>query len=187
MTRTVAIGMFVAVAGAAGVAAQTPPAPKAPATNPAPKAPATATAPTAPAAGAPNVEADGKMPSTDLALASHGYTYTADGRRDPFVTLVRRGSEAAATTAAARAAGLAGLGAGEVTLRGILASEGAYVAMLLGSDEKTYIVRSGDKLADGTIRTITANAMVIDQQVNDPLSNQKQREVRKMLRQTETN
>ena len=60
-----------------------------------------------------------------------------------------------ATTAAARAAGLAGLGTGEVTLRGILASQGGYVAMLLGSDEKTYIVRTGDKLSDGTIRTIT--------------------------------
>ena len=54
--------------------------------------------------------------------------------------------------------------------------------MLLGSDEKTYIVRTGDRLSDGTIRTITADAMVILQQVNDPLSQQKQREVRKMLR-----
>ena len=168
MTRTFAIGLLVAAAGAAGAAAQTPATPK------------------APAAGAPAVEAGEKV-TTGQALAPHGYTYTAEGRRDPFVTLLRRGSEVASTTAAARAAGLAGLGAGEVTLRGILASQGAYVAMLLGADEKTYIVRTGDRLADGTIRTITADAMVIDQQVNDPLSTQKRREVRKMLRQTETN
>jgi Tfp pilus assembly protein PilP len=171
MTRTVAIGLFVAVTSASGAAAQTP----APPATPAPAA----------ATGAPAVEAGAKTPSTEAALSSHGFTYTAEGRRDPFVTLLRRGSDTASTTVAARAAGLAGLGASEVTLRGILASQGAYVAMLLGADEKTYIVRSGDKLADGTIRTITADAMVIDQQVNDPLSTQKQREVRKMLKQTD--
>ena len=46
-------------------------------------------------------------------------------------------------------------------------------------------MRAGDKLLDGTIRTITQNAMVILQQVNDPLSLEKQREVRKVLRQTD--
>ena len=54
-----------------------------------------------------------------------------------------------------------------------------------GSDNKTYIVRAGDKLLDGTIRAITQDSMVITQQVTDPLSLEKQREVRKMLRQTE--
>ena len=54
-----------------------------------------------------------------------------------------------------------------------------------GVDSKNYIVRVGDKLSDGTIRSITADSMVILQQVNDPLSLEKQREVRKLLRQTE--
>jgi hypothetical protein len=100
------------------------------------------------------------------------------------VTLVKRGSDATSATAAGRAAGLAGLSAGEVSLRGTLASQGGYVAMLLGSDDKTYIVRPGDKLADGTIRTITASELVILQQVKDPLAVQRQREVRKLLRQS---
>jgi len=54
-----------------------------------------------------------------------------------------------------------------------------------GSDNKTYIVRAGDKLLDGTIRTINPDSVVIAQQVTDPLSLVKQREVRKVLRQTE--
>jgi Tfp pilus assembly protein PilP len=66
-----------------------------------------------------------------------------------------------------------------------MASQGGYVAILQGSDSKTYIVRPGEQLADGTIRSITADALVILQQVNDPLSLEKQREVRKVLRQTE--
>jgi hypothetical protein len=56
--------------------------------------------------------------------------------------------------------------------------------MLQGADGRTYIVRPGDRLWDGTIRAITANAVVILQQVNDPLSLEKQREVRKTIRQT---
>jgi hypothetical protein len=59
------------------------------------------------------------------------------------------------------------------------------VAILQGADSKTYIVRPGERLADGTIRSITSDALVILQQVNDPLSLEKQREVRKVLRQTE--
>jgi Tfp pilus assembly protein PilP len=114
-----------------------------------------------------------------------GYTYNVDGRRDPFVSLAKRGQDADQNTKDARTAGLAGLGAGEVTLRGTLESQGGYVGILQGADNKTYIVRAGAKLLDGTIRTITPEAMVILQQVNDPLSLQQQREVRKMLRQTE--
>jgi len=40
-----------------------------------------------------------------------------------------------------------------------------------------------NKLADGTIRSITSQMMLIHQEIKDPLSRQKEREVRKMLRQ----
>ena len=86
-----------------------------------------------------------------------------------------------------RPSGLAGLGAGEVTLRGTLRSRDGFVAMLQGSDQKTYVVRPGDKLFDGTVSSISQNDVVILQQVNDPLSLEKQREVRKGLRQAEAN
>jgi Tfp pilus assembly protein PilP len=112
------------------------------------------------------------------------YSYDPAHRRDPFVSLLRRGSETTAT-GGVRAGGLMGLSAGEVTLKGVLASRGGFVGILRGADNKTYIVHPGDKLLDGTIRTIAAESMVILQQVNDPLSQQKEREVRKELRQTE--
>ena len=59
---------------------------------------------------------------------------------------------------------------------------GAWLAMVAGPDGKVYTVRAGDRLFDGVIRTITAQAVVILQEVNDPLSLEKQREVRKFLR-----
>jgi Tfp pilus assembly protein PilP len=110
-----------------------------------------------------------------------GFTYDPGGRRDPFVSLLFRGTDTSGT--GTRVAGLAGLSTTEVTLRGTLRSQGVFVGILQGSDGKNYTVRAGDQLADGTIRTISADEMVVLQQVNDPLSLEQEREVRKMLRQ----
>jgi hypothetical protein len=61
----------------------------------------------------------------------------------------------------------------------------AYMAMLQGADNKTYIVHAGDKMLDGVVKMISADAIVFAQDVNDPLSLVKEREVRKALRLTE--
>lgn len=166
---------------AAARAAAGTPAPKPAATASAP-APAPAAAPAAkPAEGA---KAANEAPSP--ALQPSGFAYNPEGRRDPFVNLLRRGSGVDMTAnAGPRPNGLKGLAAGEVTLKGTMASKGAYVAILQGSDSRTYVVRAGEKLYDGQVRSITADSMVILQQVNDPLSKETQREVRKVLRQTE--
>jgi type IV pilus assembly protein PilP len=113
---------------------------------------------------------------------AQGFTYNPEGRRDPFVSLLRRGVDSAQTT---RVAGLSGLGTAEVSLRGVVKSQGDFVGIVQGVDSKTYIVRTGDKLSDGAVRAITADSMVILQQVNDPLSLEKVHEVRKVLRHTE--
>jgi predicted ATPase len=57
--------------------------------------------------------------------------------------------------------------------------------MVMGPDNKTYIARANDKLLDGTVKAVTAQGLVILQEVNDPLSLVKQKEVRKMLRALE--
>ena len=140
-----------------------------------------AQAPTATAAPAPAPAAG----ATAAAEESPAYTYDPQGRRDPFVSLMRRGVDAERTRVATRVAGLSGFEVAEVVLKGTMQSPTGYVALVEAADKKTYIVKAGDKLVDGTVRTITADTMVILQLVNDPLSLEKQREVRKMLRQTE--
>jgi len=117
-------------------------------------------------------------------IEPQGFNYTPEGRRDPFVSLLRRGADEHANNGS-HVGGLAGIASSEVSLKGTLISHGGYVGILQGLDNKSYIVRVGDKLLDGSIRSITADAMVILQQVNDPLTLEKQREVRKLLRQTE--
>jgi type IV pilus assembly protein PilP len=144
---------------------------------------APAATPAAPAAGTPAAPPKSAAEKAESAAEPQGYTYDPEGRRDPFVSLMRRGIDSRNT--GPKMAGLGGLGTSEVSLRGVLTSDGAFVGILQGVDTKNYIVRVGDRLSDGTIRSITKDSMVILQQVNDPLSLEKQREVRKQLRQTE--
>lgn len=114
--------------------------------------------------------------------AAEAYTYDPSGRRDPFVTLLSRGIE---PTTGKRLTGLAGLTTAEVMLRGIMQSRNSYVALLSGPDGKTFSARVNDRLLDGVIRSVTPQGIVVMQEVNDPLSLVKQREVRKGLRTAE--
>jgi len=159
-----------------------------PAAKPAAKAdqPAPAPKPAASAADAPSAVVATPANPVSPALLPSTFSYNSEGRRDPFVNLLRRGTGVdLQAVAGPRPTGLKGLNTGEVTLKGTLASQGAYVAILQGSDARTYVVHQGEKLFDGTVRSITADSLVILQQVNDPLSKETQREVRKVLRQTE--
>ena len=165
--RLIVLLALVLVIGTAAASAQTA-APATPAQQPTPATP--------PPAQAPN-----------KALEPTGFTYDPQGRRDPFVSLVRRGTEVSGLTpnAGPRPSGLAGFTTDEISVRGIVRSRDGFIAMLQATDNKTYLAKSGDKLLDGAIRTITADTVVILQRVNDPLALESEREVRKVLRKTE--
>jgi Tfp pilus assembly protein PilP len=152
------------VASAASAAAQTPAGPGLTPGTPAPATPAPA------AADAP-------------AVAPRGFTYDSQGRRDPFVSVLRTGADP--ERPAVRPAGLAGLAVSEISLKGTVASTRGFVAILQGVDGKTYLARQGEKLLDGTVRDITQNTLTLLQPVNDPFTKDTQREVRKVLRQTD--
>jgi Tfp pilus assembly protein PilP len=150
------------------VAAQTPP----------PAAPAAAATPPPVTASAPN----GAPAAKTAEPAAESYTYEADGRRDPFLSLTAAVESRAPLT---RAEGVAGIAVGELSVRGVLKSKGSLIAMVQGADKRAFVVHPGDKLFDGTVKAVTVEGLVIVQQVNDPLSLVKQREVRKTLRSVE--
>jgi Tfp pilus assembly protein PilP len=111
------------------------------------------------------------------------YAYAPDSRRDPFVSLFNRGTDARGATAkSTRPEGLAGITVEEVAVRGLLQTRGSWVAMIVSPTGRTYTLRPGDRLMDGSVRTITGQTVVLMQEVNDPLSLEKHREVRKFLR-----
>jgi Tfp pilus assembly protein PilP len=164
-TRTfVTIGAVLASTLSIPAAGQTPVPAKAPA---APKAAATP-APTS-------------VPTS--AASAETYTYQSDGRRDPFISLLGTGNDA--RDEAKRVEGPAGMAVAEVSVRGVLENRGALIAMIQGPDSKTYVVHQGDKFFDGTIRSITPQGLIVSQEVHDPLSLVKQREIRKQLRSLE--
>ena len=140
--------------------------------------------PTPPPAGAvpdEQTQVDQSL-DTEAPVPSEMYSYDPEGRRDPFVSLFNRGVTLGPTQ---RPPGLEGLSINEVALRGIVLSRGDYLAILEAPDNKTYIIRAADRLFDGAVRSITADMVVFLQQVNDLLSLENEREVRRMLRSVE--
>jgi Tfp pilus assembly protein PilP len=111
--------------------------------------------------------------------ANSGYAYEAAGRRDPFLALDNASDP---RTNGGKMNGLAGLMINEATVKGVVKSRGRLLAMVQAPDNKTYIVKASDRLLDGEVRAVTAEAVVFVQNVNDPLSPVRQREIRKPLR-----
>jgi type IV pilus assembly protein PilP len=111
------------------------------------------------------------------------FTYTPEGRRDPFVSLIGKGSDP--KVQGTRPPGIPGLLINEVSVKGIVRNSSGYVALIQGADNKTYIVKAGDRLLDGTVKSILQDAVVFSQDVSDPLSLVKQKEIRKPLRSAE--
>jgi Tfp pilus assembly protein PilP len=165
----VVLALALPVAAAQAPAAAPPAAPSTPSTP--------ATAPSTP--GTTPASAPSPAPAPGDA-----YSYLPDGRRDPFQNLLGTGADQRPT--GKRADGAAGLTVAEVTVSGVLESRGALIAMIQAPDRKSYIVRQGDRFLDGTIRSITPQGLTIVQEVNDPLSLVKQREIHKLLRSLES-
>jgi hypothetical protein len=176
ITRTLrtCIGLLLAALWAGGawvsVAAQAQ-AQNKPAATSAQKEPAIATASPAP-------------PAVERVPAPGAYIYKSEGRRDPFLSLVNRAIAENRPTLR-KPEGLRGLSWDEITLRGIFLGRNAPVALVQGPDTKTYQVHVGDRMYDAVVKAITADSLVVLQEVNDPLSLQKQRERRKTLRVAE--
>lgn len=108
-----------------------------------------------------------------------GYSYNPQGRRDPFVSLLKPVS--ADQGARTRRPGMEGFLIQEVALKGIVRTPKGYIAMLLGTDGKSYFVNVGQRLFDGVITSIDATTVTFRQEVSDPLSTVKNRDVKKTL------
>jgi type IV pilus assembly protein PilP len=143
--------------------------------------PAAAQAPTpaaspSPEAGAPDVVKN--RIEQEMAPAPGSYVYNPQGRRDPFVSLLRPVSD---TGPGKRRPGMEGFLIQEVALKGIVKDSKGYTAMLLGTDGKSYFCKVGQRLFDGQITAIDAATVTFRQEVTDPLSSVRSRDVKKTL------
>lgn len=127
-------------------------------------------------------------PPLDVEMEVGGYTYNSQGRRDPFVSLQR--PVAADRGPKTRKPGMEGFLIQEVALKGIVRTSGGgtgvaaqpgFIAIFVGADGKSYFVTTGQRLYDGAITAVDATSVTFRQDVTDPLSPVKSREVRKSL------
>jgi Tfp pilus assembly protein PilP len=180
--RAVAAVLIVALLPAAAFA-QAKPAPAAP---PPPAPPAAAGSAAAPAGAAAAAGAGAPQPGAPQTpappLPPENFTYSPDGRRDPFLSLIGTGQN---DGHGKKGDGVSAFSLAEISVRGIVQSKGRLLAMAETPDRKTYLIHAGDKLADGVVKSVMPDGLVFIQDINDPLSIQKQREVRKLLRSLE--
>jgi Tfp pilus assembly protein PilP len=142
--------------------------------------PARAQAPAAAPSPASSPAADSlKSIGTDVTGSPEGYTYSPMGRRDPFVSLLKPVSPDQGPKT--RRPGMEGFLIQEVALKGIVKTPKGYTAMLLGTDGKSYFVGVGQRLFDGVVTAIDATTVTFRQEVTDPLSTVKSRDVKKTL------
>jgi Tfp pilus assembly protein PilP len=111
-------------------------------------------------------------------------TYNPAGRRDPFVNLIK-GLQGEGATSRGKKAGLEAFLIQEVALKGVVKTPDGFVAMLLGTDGKSYFPRVGARLFDGQIVAIDQSSVTFRQEVTDPLSPVRTRDVRKSLNPSE--
>ncbi len=164
------LALVAALASAPLLLAQAPP--PAPGTSPAPEAGAV-----------PANDTIKSIIDQELQPDPTGYSYSPQGRRDPFVSLLKPVS--ADQGARTRRPGMEGFLIQEVALKGIVRTPKGFTAMLLGTDGKSYFVNVGQRLFDGVIVSIDATTVTLRQEVSDPLSTVKSRDVRKTLYPTE--
>lgn len=106
------------------------------------------------------------------------YRYDAQGRRDPFRSLVgpsrpvERGN---------RPEGVPGFLIDEIDVQGVVQTRAGMVGIIKGPDNKGYLVRPGDKMYDGEVLRVDKTALTFRQEVNDPTRIERFREVVKAI------
>src|SRR5262245_27928402 len=113
-----------------------------------------------------------------LASAQEPPPYDARGRRDPFVSF---NTLAATEKPSCPGPGLASRLVQEVTLAGIVKTQQGRRALLVTPDGQTLFASAGAKLCDGQVLRIDAGSVVFLRRVLDPLSPEREIEVRRPL------
>ena len=148
--------------------------------NPAAAAPPPAAATPAPT---PATAAGGEMIQSileqELDAPRNGYIYNPAGRRDPFISLAKPIANDGSTTP--RRPGIEGFLLQETSLKGVVKNNEGWLAVMEGPDRKGYFVRVGQRMHDGVITAIDAAGLTFRQEITDPLSPAKSRDVRRLL------
>jgi len=115
----------------------------------------------------------------EQSVSGQRFAYEAEGRRDPFQSLMTP-----VVHADARPPGVNGMLVSELDLAGVVRDlNSGDVAMFIGSDNKGYFLRIGDAVFDGTVIAVDSGrgTVTFRQQVDDPRLIKPYRDVIKRL------
>lgn len=147
---------------------------------PATKAPAKETAkaaaskPATKDASADNVSVE-KAP--EPAKNDKNKTYSANGRRDPFISPVVNQSAVGSGCSVGKRC----LAVDQISLKGVVKSETGMIAVVVNSYDKAYFLRENDPVFDGYVMKITGDSIVFKETVQDKLGKPFTKEVTKKL------
>jgi type IV pilus assembly protein PilP len=107
------------------------------------------------------------------------YRYDPQGRRDPFQSLI---GPAPKIAPGQRPPGPPGFLIDEIKLQGVIRTkQQGLIGMINGPDNRSYLLKIGDRVLDGEVIRITPSSLVFRQEVNDPTRIERFREVVKDL------
>jgi len=182
---TLGLGILLAAA-AVGTHAQTKPAPPPP-PRPAAQAGQPAAKPAAPSAAkpaaktkAPKAAARKAENATATAAATPSESEMKAARRDPFESLVAR-QQAAANAGKNLPPGKAGLQVSTLRLDGIVKAPNGMIAVVSNPQARTYFLREGDHLYDGTVEKISMDGVSFHEEGKDAFGKPVERQVNKRI------
>ncbi|MGA8152291.1 MAG: hypothetical protein WB952_15165 [Terriglobales bacterium] len=104
-------------------------------------------------------------------------TYSAAGKRDPFVSpVVSRSMGGSGCSAGKRC-----LAIDQIALTGIVKSDGGMIAVVVNALNKAYFLRENDPVFNGYVVKITGDSIVFKETIQDKLGKPFEREVTKRI------
>ena len=154
-----------------------------PGTPPAP-VPAVPGGPPAATSSAPQPEGPGAGAEPSVQVGRGGYVYLPEGRRDPFLSILREASaEAAKKMDELNLPPLQRVTVAELTVIGIVWGGFGYTAMLQTPDGRGYVVKRGARIGNnnGVVSAITEKAVIVEERFTDIYGKKQVREYAKPL------
>jgi len=104
-------------------------------------------------------------------------TYSANGRRDPFISPVVSQSAVGSGCSTGKRC----LAVDQIFLKGVVKSETGMIAVVVNALDKAYFLRENDPVFDGYVLKITTDSVVFKETVQDKLGKPFTKEVTKKL------
>jgi Tfp pilus assembly protein PilP len=124
----------------------------------------------------PGVESVSKVPEAPKPPKPEDKKWAMTGKRDPFFSPVVQ-----APTGSGCATGKKCLEIGQINLRGVVKSDGGFIAVVTNSLNKAYFLRENDPVFNGYVVRITGDSVVFQETVQDKLGKPLIREVVKRI------